>query len=526
MNLNGGIAGSVAVGSGATLRVNGLIGGSLTIDGSLFALPAESVSESPERNPGLASGGPRLEDAPYLTVLHNLTGRDGSHFTFEVGPGDVPTMLVGGAAALNGVHFDVTAPQIGDQRSTSFLAIAAADGLSFVNSDITVNQEHVLPLLRQTPNALFVTLVNLNLPLGTDAVGEALDRGKLAATGDGLEVIKTLTALDPDALEDALQQLGGQLHASVLQTAVVDAESVTDLVRDQLSAREADAGNDIRWWGETMCQHASFKGSNRVRGGDANVCAGGGGADRRFSERWTIGAGGSFTNGNMGLGGLGNGDYSAPRGFGYAGFKPSRWGVRFGGSAAKSNYKTKRQIQIQARLPEELGALPIGEPIDRVADASQQGTTTDQWSEIHDSRDVHGFRFEGLVGVRHARVSRSEFAEKGAQSLSLDGQDSLLNLTQTDVQAHMWRREGRYRPFFDLAYRRELAEDVTQADMNFTGLPESDFTIRGLGIPNTSYTLRGGMTLVMLLGQATFTYEYKDAEGERRQSFGFRMRFK
>jgi hypothetical protein len=62
--------------------------------------------------------------------------------------------------------------------------------------------------------------------------------------------------------------------------------------------------------------------------------------------------------------------------------------------------------------------------------------------------------------------------------------------------------------------------------MNFTGVPESDFTIRGLGIPTRSYTLRGGMTLMMLLGQATFTYEYKAAEGERRQSFGFRMRFK
>ena len=39
----------------------------------------------------------------------------------------------------------------------------------------------------------------------------------------------------------------------------MDSESVTDLVRDQLSAREMEDGDDFRWWGETACQHADFK---------------------------------------------------------------------------------------------------------------------------------------------------------------------------------------------------------------------------------------------------------------------------
>src|SRR4029079_18750661 len=102
----------------------------------------------------------------------------------------------------------------------------------------------VIPTLRQDRNSLFVTLLNLNAPLrlaagpGTISVAEALDRTKIAAQGYAGAVVRELTALDDDALRAALEQIGGQLYASVLQTAILDAESVTDMVRDQLSARE------------------------------------------------------------------------------------------------------------------------------------------------------------------------------------------------------------------------------------------------------------------------------------------------
>jgi uncharacterized protein with beta-barrel porin domain len=370
------------------------------------------------------------------------------------------------------------------------------------------------------------------VPLATDsdarnrAVADAIDRSKHDASGDALTVVKELTALDRPGLNNALEQLGGELHASVLQTAILDADTITDLVRDQLSARELEEGNELRWWGETACQHADFASTATARGGTANVCAGAGGADRRLTDRWTVGVGGSYTDGGMGLGSLGNGDYTAPRGFGYAGYKPAMFGVRFGGSAARSNYQTQRPLQFQALLPVELGAIPLDEGIDRKAQAQQNGTTSDQWSEIHDSRDVKSFTLEGLVGVRHARISRGAFAETGAVAISLDGTDEALNLTQTDLRVHMWRRTGTYRPFFDLNYRHELAEDGTHAAVRFDGLPQSDFIVEGLNIPAQSVSVRGGMNLALLFGQATVTYEYKTAQGQRRQTAGIRVRFK
>jgi autotransporter-associated beta strand protein len=532
--MNGGTVGSVDVAPGATLLVNGLIGNSLNLAGSLFALPPSAFAAGSinSATPGTQAGAHLLDGSPYLTVGGDFTAIDGSRVAFDVAPGSDPTMLVGGRALLNGVHFDVTAPAIGNNRSSTFLALAALDGVTFSNSDIRVAQDHVEPLLTQTPNALYVTLLNLNVPLATgagsahQAVADAIDRTKFDATGDAKLVVNQLTALDDAGLQDALEQIAGELHASVLQTAILDAETMSDVVRDQLSSRELDSGNDFQWWGDTTCQRADFKGTARARGGQATVCSGAGGGDRKFSEKWTLGFGGSWTDGSMGLGNLGNGDYSAPRAFGYAGFKPKTLGVRFGGSGAKSNYKTKRQIQFQAYLPPELGGLPIDNGIDRTAQAEQSGGTSDQWGEIHDSRRIRTYSIEGLFGMRHARISRSSFLENGAISLSLDGDDETLNLTQTDVKIHFWRREGTYRPFADFSYRRELAEDGTRAAVRFDGFPSSDFIVEGINIPTSTYTVRGGMVFVMLFGQATLTYEYKGAEGQKRQTVGFRMRFK
>lgn len=528
--LNGIFGGSIDVAAGAALRANGTIAGSLNLAGSLFAVPPPAVTFALS---GLTdAGGAAIQGPSYLTIGRDLTAFSGSVLDFAIGPGATPTILVGGTAALNGARFNVSAPDIGSARSASFLALATLNGLSLSNTQVTTGDAGVIPILKQDRNSLFVTLLNLNVPLrrfagpGTISIADAIDRSKFNAGGDGGLVIRELTALDDRGLQDALEQIGGQLHASVLQTAILDSENVTDLIRDQLSAREMEDGDDVRWWGETACQHADFKGTATARGGHTNVCAGAGGADRRFSERWTLGGGGSYTGGSMGLGNMGSGDYTSPRAFGYVGYKPSRLGFRGGGSAAKSNYRTERQITFRATLPPELGAQPLGEGVNRKAESEQQGATKDAWSEIHDSRKMRSFTVEGLLGVRHATISRASFLETGAISLSLDGGDETLALTQTDFKVHAFRREGTFRPFFDMNYRRELAAGRTEANVKFTGLPNSEFIVEGINVPASSYHTRAGLTFATLVGQATFTYEYKQAPGQRRQTASLRFRFK
>jgi uncharacterized protein with beta-barrel porin domain len=396
---------------------------------------------------------------------------------------------------------------------------------------VTTADSGVVPVLKQDRNDLFVTLLNLNVPLGivsgpkTVSVADALDRTKFGADGDAAFVIRELTALGDKELGAALEQIAGQLHPTVLQAAVLDTELVNDLVRDQFQAREIEGLSDVRWWGESACQHANFKATNTARGGTANVCTGAGGADRQVSDHWTLGGGGSFTGGGMGLGSMGSGDYLAPRGFGYVGYKPKLFGIRGGASAAHSSYKTERQIVFEALLPAELGGDPLTGGVDRTAQSEQKGTTTDSWSEIHDSRKVKTYTIEGLLGIRHVRISRSAFSETGALSLSLSALEQIIKLTQTDVRVHAWRREGSYRPFLDLNYRHELANGDSTTNVSFSGLPNSGFMVQGLGAPVDSFAGKVGVTFVPLFGQATFTYEFKAAPGQTRNSVGFRVRF-
>jgi hypothetical protein len=91
---------------------------------------------------------------------------------------------------------------------------------------------------------------------------------------------------------------------------------------------------------------------------------------------------------------------------------------------------------------------------------------------------------------------------------------------------HAFRREGTFRPFFDVNYRRELAEGRTEANVQFSGLPNSEFIVEGINVPASSYQTRAGLTFATVVGQATFTYEYKKAPGQTRQTASLRFRFK
>jgi autotransporter-associated beta strand protein len=526
--VNGIFAGSLDVASGAALRANGLVAGSLNLAGSLFAVPPPGTS-STQSTPFAA--GHDLEGPSFLTIGQNFVATPGSLIDFAIGPGTNPTMVVGGTASLNGTRLNITAPSIGNARSESFLALAALNGLSMVNSDVITADANVVPVLKQDRNSLFVTLLNLNVPLSlvssprTVSVADAIDRSKFGAGGDAQFVVRELTGLNDAALGNALEQIAGQLHPTVLQTAVIDTDLVNDVVREQLQARDMEGIADIRWWGETACQHATFKPNDNARGGTANVCTGAGGADRRLSDRWTIGAGGSWTGGNMGLGSMGSGDYTAPRAFGYVGYKPNRFGIRGGGSASHSNYQTKRQIVFQALLPAELGGGPLMEGIDRTAEAEQTGSTADSWEKSRTAGKCAPTPSRRCsVSVTSASAA-ARSRRTGALSLSLDALEQVLNLTQTDIRLHAWRRTGSYRPFFNFNYRRELAEGDSTTDLTFSGFPNSDFQVQGIGIPANTYSGKMGVTFVPLIGEATFTYEFKVATGQRRQTVGLRVRF-
>ena len=538
--LNGLFGGSVNVSAGAALRATGSILGSVNLAGSLFVVPPASAAAAAVPL-GLTSAD-ALTTPPILTIAGNLNTLPGSTISLPVGAGANPSILVGGTATLNGTRFDFLAPDIGNARSTSFIALTALQGLVMSNVEAATQNRNLVPYLKQNANSLFVTLLNLGIPLSgavtnpnSISAAQSVDRVKAGATEDLGFVVRELTALTDDELNDAMQQVAAEVHSSSLQLAVYDSQAFTDLVRRQITERDHESqagvpgwgGERIRWWGQFGGERGRFDDRGGARGGLLNMGSGASGMDWRASERWLIGAGGGFGAGHMGINGLNAGtDFKAPRAFGYVGYKPKGFGLRAGGSAARASTQTERRLAFAASLPAELGASLLTGGIDRLAEAEETEVLSDQWSEYADDLDVQTYTIDWTLGVRRARFGRGGFTETGAGALSLISDGDVLNLTQTDVKLHVWRRKGNIRPYVEGTYRRELTKGALLTTLRFAAAPNSDFEVKGLPVPGDTFAGRAGVTLMTRVGAMTFEYQMQRAAGQLRQSADFRVRFK
>jgi hypothetical protein len=151
---------------------------------------------------------------------------------------------------------------------------------------------------------------------------------------------------------------------------------------------------------------------------------------------------------------------------------------------------------------------------------------SDQWSEYADNLDVRTYTIDWTVGMRHARFGRSGFTESGAGALSLVSEGDVLNLTQTDLKVHVWRRSGRVRPYAEGTYRRELTKGTLATHMRFADTPDSGFEVAGLPVPGDTFAGRTGVTFATRVGSLTFEYQMQRAAGQFRQSADMRVRFK
>jgi autotransporter-associated beta strand protein len=525
-----------------TLSLAGSLGGSISVQSGARLLAPSPVSTVGMDAAALAaSSGNRITGEPLMTIGGNLSLLPGSIFSLPVGLGPVPSVLVGGAAVIDQAELDIVPLDIGTQRTTSFVALTALNGLSMTGATASTQNPLLLPSLRQDSNSLFVTLINLGLPLATAAstgnaasVATAIDQFKVNASGDVGFIARELSALDDGALNDALRLVAGEVHASSLQVAIRDGESFTDMIRNELAARDRESqgayfaqGQTVRWWSQIGGEHSSFDGAGGASGGTVKVGTGAGGFDWKPSDRWIIGGGAGFGLGSLSLDELpGSTDIKSPRAFGYAGFRPGGFGLKAGGSFARSKSKTDRRIAFAARLPEELGGGLLTDGVNREALSEEIALSSDQWSEYDDDTDVKTYRLEWFVGLRRAQFGRQGFTESGAGALSLLLPDQTFTLRQADVTVHLWRRERDVRPFFEALYRREMTSGRTTTRLEFADVPGSAFTIEGLPVPGHTFSGRTGVTLMTWLGAWTFEYQARYATGHFAHAGDVRVRFK
>jgi uncharacterized protein with beta-barrel porin domain len=453
-------------------------------------------------------------------------------------------MFVTGIAALNGSTIDARPIELGTQRVQSFLAMTAAGGLTVANTGVITQNPLLIPSLRTDGHSLAVSFINLGAPVelaanpGLRGVGAAIDRLKGDLSGDRGVVVRELLALDDDELQNALQQIAGEIHATRTQVDIRSAEIFTDLVRNMMSDRDHEApedelrtsgpgwiGHSVRFFGQYGRENVSFDGANGAAGGGADISDGAGGFEVKLSNSWLLGGGGGFGFGSMALDGLTAGsDFLAPRGFGVVGFRPKAFAIRGGASLARSKSKTKRQIAYIARLPELLGGLPLTGGIDREALTEEVTVQNDQWGEFADHFNFGTYRLDYFVGVRRARFSRDGFTEAGAGALSLESDGITFNLTDADVKAHWWRRSGSIRPYAEVFVRRTSGLDIS-IPVEFSEEEDSDFDSKGLPMGQNAFSARIGTTFVQRIGSLTVEYRYRRTSVQTGQAFDMRFRF-
>jgi autotransporter-associated beta strand protein len=540
--LNGTLGGSVVVARGATLRGTGGLAGSLTLNGTLSVPSPGPVATGASVSSGgllAASSGDHLTTPPLFTIGGNLVAGDGSVLGLPIGSGPNPSLLVGGVAALNGTRLDATPIALGTERRLSFLALTALNGLTVANTSVATQNPLLVSSLRQDGTSLFVTMLNLGVPLASAAnpqfssVGGALDHLKGDMSGDRGFVVRELLALDDDELNDALRVVAGEVHASNRHMIIRSSETFTDLIRNDITERDHEAeegesgwgGDRVRWFGQFSRERASFDPREGAVGGVVDLSDGAGGFQFKVSDRFLVGGGGGFGFGSMSLDGLAAGsDFSAPRAFGVVGFKPKGFGIRGGGSFSRSKAKSNRRIVIIATLPQEFGGAPLTGGIDREAVSEEVTVQSDQWSEYADHQDFGTYRLDYMVGVRRARFARDGFAETGAGALSLESDGDTLNLTDTDVKVHWWRRKGGIRPYLETLFRRSSGFPHA-LPVEFAEDEDSDFETAGLPMGQNAFASRMGVTFVRKIGSFTFEYRIRKASGQTVQSGDLRFRF-
>jgi hypothetical protein len=144
---------------------------------------------------------------------------------------------------------------------------------------------------------------------------------------------------------------------------------------------------------------------------------------------------------------------------------------------------------------------------------------------VHDSRKKGTYTYEGTLSIRHARFTRGGWDESGAQSLSLGAASQTLTLNETDIRLHGFRREGTFRPFFEVFYRRQLTDGATTTNLNFADTPNTTFSVQGIPVPGNTYSGRAGASMKLRLGQLTFEYSFLHSSSESRQGVALHFRF-
>jgi outer membrane autotransporter protein len=515
LDVNGAIAGTTTVQSGATLGGAGQVG-SLINNGTVA--PGNSIGT--------------------LTVNGNYTHNSGGTLEIEVDPaGPCDLLDVGGTATLNGGTVNVIALPGSFTAGTTYTFLTAGGGVNGTFAAVTHNFAFVNPQLIYGANDVRLLLLrnqssfaSVAATANQRAVAGALDSLSVYATGDMGYVIDNVVMLSAVAAQSAFDQMSGEIYGSL---AAVDFENTTHYLtliadrvrymhsrhaRSRLARPSPPDTSDSPVVQPVSYTRSASAAYSPLTDADIGSCHG------PIWHAWTAGygAGGTIdTDGNataldytfagtvVGMDRMLDEDTVAGLAFGATPLGVDRSGGRDAVEAdgyrlslyGNHNFGPHYVLGVVGYAHNEYDAsrrIAFG-TINRTAQASFDGDEFSLYVESGLTGCWRSWVLQPLVGVQFIHLHHDDFAETGASALDLtlpqNGFDSLRLALGARI-AHSFYSEKcrRIVPELRVRWMHEFLDDASVIAPGFS-LAGGAFQVRGASLSRDFLSLGAGLTI-------------------------------
>jgi outer membrane autotransporter protein len=528
LQVNGSIAASslTSVNNGATLLGTGTVGNTQINAGGMFAPGALGV-------PGTS-----------MAVAGNLVFQPGATFLTQATATAASRVNISGTATLNGAVSVTASPGV-YRPNASYTILNAAGGVSGAFSGVTSNFAFLAPSLSYDPNDVFLTLQLTGFAAGAQtpnqyAVGTALDRSVVTASGDFATVLSTLVGLGTQPGAAALNALSGQPYADFGTMNVNNGALFMNALGQQMAnARGAtyattrtalaqaceiaacDDAGPLSGWTSALGGLGSVLGDGNASTLTYNFGGAAAGIDYRLDPRFLVGIGAGYTHATQWVNSfMGQGWSDSASVAAYGSF--TQWGLYVDALAGYAYYNNQQQRQI---------IIPGLQP--RTATGS---TGANQFlGQVETGYKVSVYAPAAASVTPFARlqvsdVTQNAFSESGAQSLSLNVAQQTTNSLRTTLGADLASSiDFGENKKIDLAVRlgwlHEFADTGRPITAAFAGAPVNAFTVYGAAPQRNSAVV--GLQAATNIAAATQLYLRYDGEignGTDNHALNFGMR--
>ena len=491
------LAGSVTVSSGAMLAGIGSVGG-------LDAFGAVKPGNSPGT----------------LTVTGNAVFHPGSSFEVWATPdGQVGRLAVSGSVSILGGSV-LTLAQAGNYAPlTQYTILTAGNGITGTFGGVSSNLPFLTPALSYTANAVTLSLQRNDVSFAS--VAHSRMQSATAAALDGLSmaspVYAAMAGLDAPTARHALDQLAGEVHASVTTALADDSHYVRDAINNHLLGTTTagqqtegvtNAGTSVwvsGWghWGnhdgDGNAHTMSANGSGILLGADLPVDA--------FRLGGVIGHGqGSLSVDEVTSTGHIDSNYAGL----YAGWDLGAWRVRGGLAYAWQTVDAMRHIAFG--------------PYTGTAQSSYDANTGQAYIDAGYTFRWGAGSAEPYINLSQVHVRTDAFTEQGTSAaLAIDGSSANLSTGVLGMRGTLDLGPNGLHAYAGVGWQHAWGDRLPERQQRFVAGADT-FTIYGLPVADNAGVVDLGLRFpVSSMVTADFGYHGQFAGGSKDQAARFTL---